>query len=147
MLACLEVNVGASQAEINHMNDVRLLAHTHHDVVGFDVTMNHTTFVHELKTLQYLRKQHQAGLERELSPAVIKQVFQCGTQQLAHHEDVLLLHQDAMLVQGWKPNRFKFVQGLKLHEQLREAASHRFCLDSNLSIVLMSVQSKEDFAK
>ena len=48
MLSCFFVEDGAGESEVDHMNDGRLFADAGHDVVGFDVSVYDSLFVHML---------------------------------------------------------------------------------------------------
>jgi len=103
----LFVQIAAGDTKVNHVNSPRLVIHAHHDIVGLDVPVNETSAVHVLEPLYDLREHNDVGLQRELTPAVIEQIFQRRSQQLSYHIDVVLLHDDSLMFEFGKPMAFE----------------------------------------
>lgn len=69
MLARFGVNDEASQAEVDHVDGVGVVAQAHHDVVRLDVPMNVVHLVHVLHALQQLVEDHQRRFQTEFAAA------------------------------------------------------------------------------
>ena len=80
VISALGVSVPLGQSEIDDIDDVLLAADADQKVVRLDVSMNKVSRVHELYPLQELFSQHQHRFQGELALAVVKQIFERGTQ-------------------------------------------------------------------
>ena len=87
MLSSLRVNDQTSQAKINQMHCVGVLAQAHHDIVRLDVAVNVVHLVHVLHPLQQLVEEHQGGLQAELLIAEVEQVLEAGPEEVSDEED------------------------------------------------------------
>ena len=63
MAACIRVLVSLSQAEVDHVNDMLLLAYTDQEVIRFYVAMEEALLVHILDSLQHLNAYHKHSLK------------------------------------------------------------------------------------
>ena len=71
----LRVDDEARQAEIDQMNNVWVVAKPHHDIVRFQISMNHVQTMHVLKALKKLIENHEGGFVAELSATELEEVF------------------------------------------------------------------------
>ena len=69
VLACFWVNDWACQTKVNHVDNIWLVPHPHHYVIGFYVSMNVVFLMHGFDAIKQLVEQHKSGLQRELAAA------------------------------------------------------------------------------
>ena len=75
MLTRFRVSEPLSEAEIDYIDVVLLLADSNEEVIGLDVSVQEVARVDELDSLQHLVSQHKDCLEGELTLAVVEQVL------------------------------------------------------------------------
>ena len=90
--------VALSQSKINDVDSVfGLLSASNQKVVGFDISMNDSLFVHDLNSLDHLNGDVQNCIEIELSTALLEQVFE-GLTEHVHDHDVVHLSVLCLLI-------------------------------------------------
>ena len=114
----------ASQTKVNHVDYGRHVANPHHDIVRFDIPMNHPLLMHELESLQDLAEEHKARLEGEFTAAKIEEVLQRRPQQFLNHENEVMFNDDSLVVQHGEAVAGQEFQILELHEKLRETTGN-----------------------
>ena len=58
------------KSKVYHMDSTRIFLQTHEKVVWFDVSVNQELLagiVHHLESINYLKEEHQSGMEAEFS--------------------------------------------------------------------------------
>ena len=75
MVSLLE-EVFLGQAEVDHVDFVRLLGVPYHEVVRLDVAVDESPVVDMLDSFYHLVPHHQSGFEVEFLPSLIKQVLE-----------------------------------------------------------------------
>ena len=101
--------------------------------------MDQAALVHVLEAHEDLREDHQTSLQTELAAAVVEQVFERRSQQLAHHIDVVLFYDDSLVFELGEAVASQVSQVLELDEQLWEPARYRLRLDGDLNCFVVAV--------
>lgn len=95
VLAVGDVLMGAriavllGQSEVDNVNDGLTLAESDEEIIRFDVAMNEGLGVHVFEATDQLIREHQYRLELKSASAVIKQIFEGGSEQIQHHDIIV----------------------------------------------------------
>lgn len=84
----LGITTFCGETKIRHINLISMLPHTQQEVLRLDVTMNDVLGMDVFETIKKLIGQHQHGLKREFSVAVVEKIFQTRPQEIEHHRVV-----------------------------------------------------------
>lgn len=75
MFSTFGISVSLRQTKVNDVNIVLSLANSNEEVIWFDVSVKKESGVNVLYSLNHLISEHEDSLQRELSLAVIEEVF------------------------------------------------------------------------
>mmetsp|Transcript_46941 Transcript_46941/g.124749 ORF Transcript_46941/g.124749 Transcript_46941/m.124749 type:complete len:218 (+) Transcript_46941:413-1066(+) len=85
------VEVALAQSKVDHVQMMRLVLDTPHEVLGFDVSVDNALGVQVLHSAQELLSDEDSGLDGETSLALMSAILQTPAQGLHHHAVVLAL--------------------------------------------------------
>ena len=143
VLARLGVSVALSQAEVDHVDDVLLLAMANEEVVRLHVAMNKVVIVQELQSLDHLVSYHERCFHCELPLAEVEGILQTRSEQVHDHRVVISLDAEPVYARDARcslkvndasslTSAVKYFVNLRLIEQLRELCLHRLEFNSNI---------------
>ena len=135
------------QSEVNHVNFTGLLAVAHNKVVRFDISVYKRLVVDKLDAFDHLVPHHESGLEVELLPRLVEQIFQRFAAQVHHHHVVLAFGTYVIdvgeAVVGRGVLALQGAQYFALVEELRAFGGGLFQLDRIFGVIL-GVEGEED---
>lgn len=143
----LGVNHQTRQSEVDHVYDVARFAQPHHNVIGFDISVDVVLPVKELDALQQLVKNHECSLQGKLLAAVVEQIFKTWAEQVCDEIDHGIVNGDTLLEKRWESFALEGLEVLNLLEQLRKGLVQRLGLDCDLVVVVVQVVCQVDFAE
>lgn len=125
VLTGLGIAIALRKAEVNHVNDVLLLAVADEEVVRLHIAMNKMVVVQELEALDHLICNHKSGLDGEFALAEIEGILKTGSQQVHDHGIVVALDTKPVYARNTCAAVEYFVN-LGLVQKLREFRLNRF---------------------
>lgn len=123
MLQGAGVAVSLRETEIDAVDEVSISTTSVSDKVGWlDIAMDQVSRVHELHALEHLIGDHEDGLERESTAALVKLIFERGSKEVHDHEVVRILGSKVVdLGKAW--GVLQFAVDFVLVTQLRASCS------------------------
>ena len=110
MLSSPWLSVSFCQSEVDNVHVVLFLPNPDQEVVRLDVSMQEMSTVHILYSLNHLICKHQNRFERELSLAVVKEIFKRRAQKVYHHNVIVSFYPKPMHIWDSYPSLEDSVQ-------------------------------------
>jgi len=80
------------ESEIDDVDSVGVLLDSDSEIVGLDVSVDDSSGVNVLDSLEHLVGGHQHGLQGELSAALVEKVFEGGAEEIHDHDVLVVLN-------------------------------------------------------
>jgi hypothetical protein len=134
--ACVRIFVPFGKAEVDHVNNVLLLANADQEVVRLDVAVQKSLLVDIFDALEHLNRNHQHSLQAELSVTELKQVFERRPKEI-HHEHVIFLVRTVVVHTRNSASTLKQPIQFRLIVELREFGLQRLDLRRHFFVLAL----------